>query len=103
MKHILVILGLLIFVPLALLYNAFSYGFVATMFADWFVYPVFPNFPKLNWIQFVGLSYFIMCIFPKNSTMIKDEFQEERIAKWIMIIIAPWFLLLAGGLIKLFL
>ena len=85
-----------------ILYNSFSWGFVASKFYLWFVLSIFPTAPHFTVTQFIGIAFFIMAIMPKNSI---DNLKEEYKSKenmWFTLFFSPWISLIMGYFISLF-
>ena len=61
MEAILLLLGGIIAIPLLLIYNIFSWGYVATVIYQWFIVPIYPEAPPLTWMEFGGIMIFLDC------------------------------------------
>jgi hypothetical protein len=92
---------LILLVPIIILYNCFSWGFVASKIASWYIIPLFPEFPVLTWVEYAGIMFFVSCFINTNKTSIKDEFRDD-IAALAGNLINPWLTLLSAWFILLF-
>lgn len=88
------IFGFLVF------YTSFSWGYVATVIANWFIIPLFPEFPQFTWLQYAGIMFFISCFVHGSLKEIKKEYKDENMT-WINIISAPWLTLLGAWILHL--
>jgi uncharacterized membrane protein len=99
------ILAVIFFIGAAVLlfifYNAFTWGYVVSLFYGWFVLSVFPTAPAISLIQFIGIMLFLIALLPKyHGTALKDEYENKK-TKVIGLLIAPWLTLLFGWIIKI--
>ena len=101
MKNLLAILGAFAFFPLLILYSSFSWGYVATVFHDWFIIPIWPDFKNLSWKQYAGIMFFIGCFIRPSNVSIKDEFKDNT-ALYFASFLGPWIALLCGWVFTLF-
>ena len=62
MLVLLTILFTIFIFVIGILYGAFSWGYVASILAGWYLYPLFPNIPIIEWYKFAGLNFLIKCI-----------------------------------------
>ena len=94
-------MGILLLVLFLILYNTFSWGYVASVFYKWFVLLWFPDLPQFGYLQFIGFILFISVIMPKHTEEIKDEYvnHEKTVLNYV---IKPWLTLFVGWIIKLF-
>jgi hypothetical protein len=95
------IIAILIGVALVIgliLYDAFSWGFVASKFYVWFILSAFPVLPAIGYLQFVGIMIFLSVIMPKHVDTAKTETDNK---KSIMLIFSPWISLIIGWLFKI--
>lgn len=92
-------LGILLLAFLFVIYNAFSWGYVASVFYGWFVLPHFPNFPQFGWVEFVGFILFIGVLTSKSYRHIKDE-HIDKTTTTVSLFLGPWLTLFLGWLIK---
>lgn len=84
----------------AILYSAFSWGLVLWKFWYWFLLPVFPDMPHINYWQAMGLFLFIGLFNTHVPQVLKKEYTDastNAIAQYI----APWLVLLAGYVVLL--
>lgn len=93
-------IGILVLVLLFLLYNAFAWGYVASVFYGWFVLPSFPNLPHFSYIEFIGFVLFMGVLTHKNPTNIKDEYKDKGMDT-IQLLIGPWVTLFFGWLVHI--
>lgn len=101
MEALLLLLGVLVLVPMIVLYSSFSWGYVATIFWGWFILPLFPDLHSFTWIQFAGMMCLVNCFTNHKTFKIKKEF-EDKTQTWSSIILAPWLTLLGGWILHLF-
>jgi len=100
MKEVVEILTTVFTFVALVFYNAFCWGFVASILIAWFVVPVYPDFVKLTWLQYAGIMLVIQCFLPTSSCTIKEEYKDKD--KMILrFIINPWLLLLIGAILHL--
>jgi len=97
----LLFLGVLVLVPIIVLYSSFSWGYVATIFWGWFIIPLFPDLHSFTWIQFAGIMFLVNCFTKHSKTQIKDEY-KDNVVSWTQLIVAPWLTLLGGWVLHLF-
>jgi hypothetical protein len=96
-KLVAVLLG----VGLLVIYTSLSWGYVTFTLYTWYVLPVFPDFPPLGVMSFVGLHLFINSFIRSGGVAtIKDEY-KDKINQWTMPIMAPWVTLLFAWVIKI--
>lgn len=92
------ILIAILFIIGVIVYNAFSYGYVASVFYGWFILPMFPNLPHFTYLQFVGITLFLIALFPKHSSSnVKSEYKDDN-GLWGTFL-KPWILLILGAII----
>lgn len=87
----------------ALLYSAFSWGFVTFKFWYWFILPIFPALPHVTFYQSVGLFLFINLfqVSTKKATKEPEKTDNENRGELIGTMLAPWLTLLIGYCIYL--
>lgn len=96
-----ILLGTAGLVSMCYVYGVFVSGFVISKFWVWFLMPIFSEIPKISIWQGVGLSYFVIAIFPKRIDILKDEKEREiDFSKFAFKILGPWLLLFFGWLLK---
>ena len=101
MKNLLALFGVFAIVPLLILYSSFSWGYVATVFQDWFITPIWPDLIKLSWKQFAGISFFIGCFIRPSQISIKEELKDNT-QTYTYDLIGPWIVLASGWVFTLF-
>ena len=84
-----------------ILYNAFSWGYVASVFYGWFILPFFPSLPHFSVSQFIGFIVFIAVMTHKGHTSVKDEYKDSS-ESMVQLFLGPWISLLVGALIHQF-
>lgn len=92
MATLLTILGVLLLITILICYSTFSWGFVLMKFWVWFLLPIFPTLPYINFWQSIGLILFMSLFAPSNKKS-KDM--------WYTIICTPWITLFIGWIIYL--
>lgn len=83
-----------------LFYSSFSWGYVATIIANWFIISLSLEFPQFTWLQYVGVVFFVGCFVCGGLKEIKKEYKDENMT-WINIILAPWLTLLGAWILHL--
>jgi hypothetical protein len=101
MEVIIVVIIFIVLFAAALAYGAFSWGFVMYKFWYWFLLPVFPALPEINFGHAVGLAVFIGLFHTVPTQILKKEYKDE-LQGAIMPIIAPWVTFLFGWVIYSF-
>lgn len=91
-------LFILIFVFVISIYNAISWGYVASVFYGWFILPSFPTLPNFTYFEFVGFILFIGVITHKHSPSIKEEYKDSG-SDLIQEFFGPWLTLIFGWII----
>lgn len=102
---IIAFLAVAVFYIAAVLYGGFSWGFVLYKLWYWFVLPVFPNLPHIDFNQAVGLMLVIFLFHNTNLPQIKEEYLkdgDEPGKRLLSSVLVPWILLLSCWIIKLF-
>jgi hypothetical protein len=89
------ILGVSAIIGLLVAYSAMSWGYVLYKFWGWFLLPVFPNLPHINFLLAIGLMMFIDLFKNHSNLVIKKEYREVN-TEMIGHAIAPWIILLVG-------
>ncbi len=85
----------------AVLYGAFSWGYVLYCFWDWFLLPVFPAVGEIAYSKAVGLMYFISLFNISNSSEnVKAEYKDGT-ANLVSGLLLPWITLLLGWFLTL--
>ena len=93
-------LGLILIVLGVIVYNAFAWGYVASVFYGWFVLPSFPTLPHFGYVEFIGFLLFIGVMTHKSSTNIKDEYKDTGMDT-LQLLIGPWISLFLGWLVHI--
>jgi hypothetical protein len=81
---------LLLLYPFLVLYNAFSWGYVASVLYTWFVVSVFPEIIVFKWWEFAGFMFFITCFTYKSNS------SKVSVVSFSNSILNPWILLLSA-------
>lgn len=88
-------------------YSSFAGGYAFYKCYKWLVIPNITQAPPLNYYACVALYLFINIFFKGEGRIdrktIMGEYTEKNILYYPLIISKPWFYLLIGWLIKLFL
>lgn len=96
----LIIVGLLTIA--IVLYNSFSWGYVASVIYKWFILTQFADLPSIEWWQFAGIMFFINCFIHNTTTFyLKDEVKDNK-RGLILSLISPWMALLGAWIFKTF-
>lgn len=103
MELILIILGVILLVPSIILYSSFSWGYVATILINWFILPIYPEFPVFTWFQLAGFMFVVNCFVHGSSIAnnLKKEY-EDSTKSLILLLLAPWMTLLGAWVFHLF-
>lgn len=95
-------ISLILFVA-AIIYGAFSVGFVASILYKWFILSYFityfPNLPEIGWVQFACFWLFLNSILPVTSVHLKEQYKIEG-SEWFPFL-SPWLLLLVSWVFKI--
>ena len=91
---------IILILAIALLYSTVSWGLVMWKFWYWFLLPVFPALPQINFVQAVGLICFLSLFKTVESQFIKKEYKDETASVWSPIV-ATWLTLFFGWLVWL--
>lgn len=98
-KTVATCLGVLIALPLVMVYGYFVNGFVLSKLWSWFVVTTFGMEP-LTIVQALGVSIVIGFLTSKPvQDDDKNKTTTEKIAKYIGIMLAPWVTLFAGWIV----
>ena len=89
-----------IILAIALLYSSVAWGLVMYKFWYWFLLPVFPSLPQINFAQAVGLMFFLALFKNVESQIMKKEYKDETASTWGPLL-APWLTLLMGWIVWL--
>lgn len=104
MEVLLTVLGGLALVAGLIIYNAFAWGFVLYKFYYWFLIPVFPELPPIDFYEAVGLMICVGLFDRQNPTDYKtsDGVKIEKDENWVVSILTPWIVLLVVMFVRLF-
>jgi hypothetical protein len=100
METLLILVGTIFILPLLILYSSFSWGYVATVLSNWFIIPLFPEFPQFTWIEYSGIMFFIDCFIHLPKTQVKDEYIDKT-SQWVKLILSPWIVLFGAWILHL--
>ena len=100
MKILAIIIGSILLIFGLLIYTTFAWGFVASIIYGWFVLPIFPDAPTLNWLELAGLMFVVRCFIHPPNDQIKDEYKDNT-SSMITGLILPWTLLFGAWLFKI--
>lgn len=101
MKNLLILIGAFAIFPIIIIYSSFSWGYVATVFQNWFICPIYPTFEKLSWRQYAGIMFFVGCFIRPSSLDVKKEFKETN-SMYAMFFLGPWIALFCAWVFTLF-
>jgi hypothetical protein len=87
---------IIIFVLAVFIYDTVMWGWVLLQFWGWFVLPVFPELPALDFGQAVGLMLVIGLFKSVSGQVIKSEYKESW-GSWLILAL-PWITLIFGWL-----
>lgn len=101
MEPLLSALGVMLILFVIIIYNAFSWGFVAFKFYGWFILsqPTFATLPHFTITQFVGFILFIGVFTHKSATHMKDEYKDKN-SEYLSMLLGPWIVLFFGWMIQ---
>jgi hypothetical protein len=97
MEVLLVIIGALAVLFFLLFYGIFAWGFVCFKFYHWFILPIFPISHELDYIQCVGIMFFISLFKNHGKDTYKEDEKKKKEALWSAMIM-PWMFVLLGWL-----
>jgi hypothetical protein len=100
METLLVIIGVIVLLLFFLVYGAISWGFVTYKFWYWFILPVFPTLPEIEFWQAVGLMFFIS-LFKGSGATNDNKTNKEKNTYLGTTIILPWLLLLLAYIVNI--
>jgi len=92
-----VFLFIIIF-AIAIAYGTLSWGLVMYKFWYWFLLPVFPALPQINYIHAIGLVMFVGLFHTVQTQIIKKEYKDENAGN-ILAVLAPWVTLFLGWIV----
>jgi hypothetical protein len=95
LEFFITIIGIVGVLFLAFIYGIFSWAFVVMYFWLWFVMPLFPTLPVINFYQAMGLWFFISLFHNQTMPAIKEEYLKKT-EGIVAIIIATWITLFLG-------
>ena len=96
MEILLTIIIAIVVASILLLYTMAIWGLVCWKFWYWFVLPIFPALPQIEYYQAIGLLCF-MCLF-RNQSM--KTIKTDKINEYTYMILDPWLILLSGYIVK---
>lgn len=100
MKEFAELIGRLGISFLVFLYGSGVRGFLLLKYYIWFMIPVSPLFPNINYLEAVGIMVFTL-VFRKTDLSDKAEEHETTGSEYFRMIAFPWLLLGLGYLIHL--
>ena len=100
MEILAVVFFFVVVVAFAILYTSVSWGLVMWKFWYWFLLPVFPTLPQINFLQAVGLMFFLMLFKQPEGQVLKEEYKDKTSSTWGPLL-APWLTLLFGWIVYL--
>lgn len=86
----------IILIGVLITYSTLMYGYIVFCFWDWFVLPVFPELPEINFIQAVGLYFFISLFKYTSTAKTKDGETLHNLAVGIL---SPIIVLVVGAIV----
>lgn len=101
MKYFFIGLISAVLIVILTLYSAYSWGYVAVIFYNWFITPYFPGLPVFTWMQFAGFMLMVNCFVHAPKTHIKKEYTDEE-NWWVSFLLTPWLTLIVGLIFHLF-
>ena len=99
MEAIAAVIGIILILGVLISYSAVSWGWVLFKYWGWFVLPVFPELPAINFVQAMGLMLVIGLFKNVSDGNIKDEYKDSS-KTWGVIIFAPWLTLVFAWIVK---
>jgi hypothetical protein len=94
MEQILKVFSSLLILIFTILYESFCFGYVATKLSEWFIIPIFNDFPVLTWVQYAGIMFFVSCFNHSLGTyVISGEYKISQSEIVFGNLIHPWLLL----------
>jgi hypothetical protein len=102
MELLIAFLGVIILIPILLFYSSLVWGFVVSKFYVWFILSVFPTFPQISVLYFIGIMFFLSAVLPKTELInIKKEYKDTAYT-WLVPLISPWVVLFCGFILHSF-
>ena len=84
----------------AVIYSTFSWGYVCFKFWYWFILPIFPDLPHLDFWQCIGIMFFISLFKTASSSTSNSKTEEDKYSNAIGLMLNPWILLLVASFFK---
>ena len=88
-------IGLILIVLGAFLYDTLCWGLVMYKFWDWFLLPVFPELPALSFVYAIGLMFVVGLFKNQTTQIIKPEYTVSNFGQFFWM---PWATLFFGWL-----
>ena len=101
MEIFILILGAIALFTIAFVYAPLVWGLVTLQFWTWFILPIFPELPVLEYWQAVGVFFFISLFRATTIDTLKEEFKKDKSSIFILALLTPWFVLLVGYIFNL--
>ena len=98
MEILFVVIAFILIIGVITLYNAFVWGFIASIMYQWFILPYF-ELPELHWWHFTGFMFMLNCFIHSDTHQFKDEVKDTK-QGLIGMFINPWILLALAWLFK---
>jgi hypothetical protein len=83
---------------LGVFYSTFTWGLVLQKFYSWFIDPLFSYFPRIDYVQAMGMMLFISLFNAGDYRPVKTDELEDYI---IFKVFAPWTVLFSGWIVKI--
>lgn len=91
--------GLVLLIPVIFLYAIFTFGFVFSHLWLWFITPI--GFPAISLLHAYGLCLMVW-ILSIRPTIYKEESKELDWGKVVGLLTGPWWSLLIGYVVHLY-
>jgi len=99
METLIIVIGVIAGLGLLMWYSAAMGGFVVYKFWYWFLLPIFPNLPHINYWEAVSLMMFINLCKSSYTDNIKKEYKDSQNFYIIKAILNPILQLLIGYIV----
>lgn len=102
MEILIAVLGILCMIAFLIVYGSLAWGYILMKVWHWFIIPVFPDVPSINYWQAVGLTFIISLFRSQSKTSYKDHEVDSSKTLWSALS-APWVFLLIAAIFKFWL
>lgn len=97
MEILLTVTLFVIITGVLVIYNAFAWGYVASVIYGWFLQTQFSVLPDMQWWQFAGIMFLINCFVHNGNYVFKNELKDTKNTV-VGGLLGPWMTLFAAWL-----